>query len=60
VPTGEYRTTTRGGRIERCNCEHLEAGVDHVAVQVLPTEKRGVPEEQWRQLAAPLTELTKS
>jgi probable F420-dependent oxidoreductase len=40
--------------------EHLEAGADHVAVQVLPTEKRGVPEEQWRQLAAPLTELTKS
>ena len=37
--------------------EHLEAGADHVAVQVLPTEKRGVPEEQWRQLAAPLIEL---
>jgi probable F420-dependent oxidoreductase len=38
--------------------EHLEAGADHVAVQVLPTEKRGVPDEQWRLLAAPLGELT--
>jgi probable F420-dependent oxidoreductase len=37
--------------------EHLDAGADHVAVQVLPAEKRGVPDEQWRQLAAPLTEL---
>jgi hypothetical protein len=25
---------------------------------VLPAEKRGVPDEQWRLLAAPLTELT--
>jgi probable F420-dependent oxidoreductase len=38
-------------------CDHLEAGADHVAVQVLPAEKRGVPDEQWRLLAAPLTEL---
>ena len=38
--------------------EHLEAGADHVAVQVLPAEKRGVPDEQWRLPAAPLTELT--
>jgi probable F420-dependent oxidoreductase len=38
--------------------EHLEAGADHVAVQVLPAEKRGVPDEQWRLLAAPLTGLT--
>jgi hypothetical protein len=42
------RTSTR---------EHLDAGADHVAVQVLPAEQRGVPEEQWRALAAPLTEL---
>ena len=38
--------------------EHLDAGADHVAVQVLSAEKRGVPDEQWRLLAAPLTELT--
>jgi probable F420-dependent oxidoreductase len=37
--------------------EHLDAGADHVAVQVLPNEKRGVPDEQWRLLAAPLSEL---
>jgi probable F420-dependent oxidoreductase len=37
--------------------EHLEAGADHVAVQVLPAEKRSVPDEQWRLLAVPLTEL---
>jgi hypothetical protein len=37
--------------------EHLDAGADHVAVQVLLGEKRGVPDEQWRQLAAPLSEL---
>ena len=37
--------------------EHLEAGADHVAVQVLPAEKRGAPDEHWRLLAAPLTEL---
>jgi probable F420-dependent oxidoreductase len=36
---------------------HLDAGADHVAVQVLPAEKRGVPDEQWRLLAAPLAEL---
>ena len=36
---------------------HLDAGADHVAVQALPTEKRGVPDGQWRELAAPLTEL---
>jgi probable F420-dependent oxidoreductase len=37
--------------------EHLDAGADHVAVQVLTAEKRGVPEAQWRELAAPLAEL---
>jgi hypothetical protein len=35
--------------------EHLDAGADHVAVQVLPAEKRGVPDEHWRLLAEPLT-----
>jgi probable F420-dependent oxidoreductase len=38
---------------------HLDAGADHVAVQCLPTRRRGVPEEQWRTLAAPLAELTR-
>jgi probable F420-dependent oxidoreductase len=38
---------------------HLDAGADHVAVQALPTQKRGVPEDQWRELAAPLASLTR-
>jgi probable F420-dependent oxidoreductase len=37
--------------------EHLDAGADHVAVQVLPAEKRGLPDAQWRELAAPLAAL---
>ncbi|GEL20359.1 TIGR03620 family F420-dependent LLM class oxidoreductase [Pseudonocardia asaccharolytica] len=36
---------------------HLDAGADHVAVQALPAERRGLPEAQWRALAAPLAEL---
>ncbi|WP_308257346.1 TIGR03620 family F420-dependent LLM class oxidoreductase [Pseudonocardia lacus] len=40
--------------------EHLDAGADHVAVQALPVQKRGVPDDQWRELAAPLTALTTS
>lgn len=36
---------------------HFDAGADHVAVQALPAEKRGLPDEQWRELAAPLTSL---
>jgi probable F420-dependent oxidoreductase len=36
---------------------HLDAGADHVAVQALPRRKREVPEEQWRELAAPLAAL---
>ena len=36
---------------------HLDAGADHVAVQVLPEQKRGVPDAHWRELAAPLVEL---
>ncbi|SDE55606.1 LLM class F420-dependent oxidoreductase [Pseudonocardia oroxyli] len=38
---------------------HLDAGADHVAVQALPTTKRGVPADQWRALAAPLAHLTR-
>jgi probable F420-dependent oxidoreductase len=37
--------------------EHLEAGADHVPVQMLPPHKRGLPDNQWRELAAPLAEL---
>jgi probable F420-dependent oxidoreductase len=37
--------------------EHLDAGADHVAVQALPATKRGVPEEQWRDLAPALMSL---
>lgn len=36
---------------------HLDAGADHVAVQALPAQKRGLPDAQWRALAAPLAEL---
>jgi probable F420-dependent oxidoreductase len=36
---------------------HLDAGADHVAVQALPAHKRGLPDAQWRALAAPLAEL---
>jgi probable F420-dependent oxidoreductase len=39
--------------------EHLDAGADHVAVQVLPRQKREVPDHQWRELAAPLRELAR-
>ncbi|GAA4546592.1 hypothetical protein [Pseudonocardia xishanensis] len=39
--------------------EHLDAGADHVAVQALQVDKRGVPEDQWRALAEPLTALTR-
>jgi probable F420-dependent oxidoreductase len=38
---------------------HLDAGADHVAVQALPAEKRGVPDQQWRELAPALGELGK-
>jgi len=39
--------------------EHLDAGADHVPVQVLPEHRRGVPDVQWRELAAPLTEIAR-
>jgi probable F420-dependent oxidoreductase len=38
---------------------HLDAGADHVAVQALPAEKRGVPDQQWRELAPALARLAK-
>jgi probable F420-dependent oxidoreductase len=37
---------------------HLDAGADHVAVQALPATPRGLPDAQWRELAAPLAEVT--
>ncbi len=40
--------------------QHLDAGADHVAVQALPVEKRGVPDDQWRELAPALTGLSRS
>jgi probable F420-dependent oxidoreductase len=36
--------------------EHLDAGADHVSVQALDTQRRGVPVEQWRRLAPALLE----
>ncbi|MDT7581196.1 MAG: hypothetical protein QOK35_2460, partial [Pseudonocardiales bacterium] len=39
--------------------EHLDAGADHVPVQVLPDHKRGVPDRQWRELAAPLADVVR-
>src|SRR5579884_92554 len=36
---------------------HLDAGADHVCIQPLPAERRGVPAEQWRQLAPAMVEL---
>jgi probable F420-dependent oxidoreductase len=35
----------------------LDAGADHVCVQALPAEPRGVPDGQWRLLAPALTGL---
>lgn len=39
---------------------HFDAGADHVPVQMLTSERRGVPVEQWRALAEPLRELAAS
>lgn len=35
--------------------EHLEAGADHVCVQVLTADPREFPRDQWRRLAAALS-----
>jgi probable F420-dependent oxidoreductase len=39
---------------------HLDAGADHVCVQALTDEKRGVPFAQWREVAPALRELAAS
>ena len=39
---------------------HLDAGADHVAVQVLTEGRRDIPLEGWRQLAPALRELAAS
>ena len=39
---------------------HLDAGADHVCVQALVREKRGVPFDQWREAAPALRELAAS
>jgi probable F420-dependent oxidoreductase len=39
---------------------HLDAGADHVCVQALVREKRGVPFDQWREVAPALRELAAS
>jgi probable F420-dependent oxidoreductase len=36
---------------------HFDAGADHVCVQPLPAERRGVPAEQWEALAPMLREV---
>ena len=36
---------------------HLDAGADHVCIQPLTAERRGVPRDQWRELAPALTSL---
>ncbi|HEV2369926.1 MAG TPA: TIGR03620 family F420-dependent LLM class oxidoreductase [Acidimicrobiales bacterium] len=36
---------------------HLDAGATHVCVQPLQAERRGVPSDQWRELAPALTGL---
>lgn len=36
---------------------HLDAGADHVALQALPRTPRGVPDDQWRELAGPVAAL---
>jgi probable F420-dependent oxidoreductase len=41
--------------IQRRVNEHRAAGADHVCVQVLTTDLREFPREQWRRLAAALT-----
>jgi probable F420-dependent oxidoreductase len=37
--------------------EHLAAGADHVCVQVLDPDRRGLPRRQWRELAPALLAL---
>jgi hypothetical protein len=37
--------------------EHLDAGADHVSVQILDPDRRGLPRAQWRELAPALLSL---
>ncbi|MGZ4618060.1 MAG: LLM class F420-dependent oxidoreductase [Frankiaceae bacterium] len=37
--------------------EHLDAGADHVSVQLLDPDRRGLPRAQWRELAPALLSL---
>lgn len=39
---------------------HFDAGADHVCIQAISADPRGVPADQWRELAAPLRELAAS
>ena len=36
---------------------HLEAGADHVCVQVIPREQADLPVQQWRELATIIPSL---
>ena len=36
---------------------HLDAGADHVAVQVLVDDRRGLPRKEWAELAPALLAL---
>jgi probable F420-dependent oxidoreductase len=38
--------------------EHVDAGADHVCIQVLTADRRDVPWEAWRELAPALSEVT--
>ena len=40
--------------VKRRVTEHLDAGADHVCVQVLTADPTEFPREQWRRLAAAL------
>ncbi|WP_420497199.1 LLM class F420-dependent oxidoreductase [Parafrankia sp. FMc2] len=51
VPWGDVDVLL--GRIK----EHLDAGADQVAVQVLDFDRRGLPRRQWRELAPALLSL---
>ncbi len=36
---------------------HFDAGADHVSIQAIDENRRGVPVDAWRELAPALTEL---
>ncbi len=40
--------------IAACVQSHLDAGADHVCIQVLPADPAGLPRQEWRDLAATL------